>query len=338
MNLSDRKIVPSIESFENGATDFPVDLGANQNGIVYAANESRFSAANFSEPLTAFALGWKDPENIEDLLNFVAPVVQVGKRFEFKKTNAADAFLSESDDIRANGSAFKRVEFFGTSIMGKTLNKGLTVRVDHDDIAGDDWRERYIQLLLRRLYRNELRRAIEALKEGSQGKNYLWSMDENGQKNPDADLRSALSEAVNQTGIRPNRILFGERAWDLRLNVYDLQSTSAAQRAAMLSMDDLAQRLFVDEIRVLRARFQGDGERSSAILDRDIYLFYTRNELIKDEPANIKRFVTPIDGNNFRVYVEEHAKFTDLTVEHYSNIMVTSSAGIVKLSIAETAA
>lgn len=338
MNLLDTNQNLLDQSEANDAIKFSADLCGNQNGIVHAANESRFSAANFSEPLTAFALGWKDPENIEELLNFVAPTVQVGKRFEFKKANAADAFLSEDDDIRANGSAFKRVEFFGTSVMGKTLNKGLTVRVDHDDIAGDDWRERYIQLLLRRLYRNELRRAMAALGAVATGKNYLWSGDGNGQKNPDADLRSALADGVNQTGIRPNRILFGERAWDLRLNVYDLQSTAAAQRAAMLSMDELSQRLFVDEIRVLRARFQEEGDRTAAILGNEIYLFYTRNELIKDEPANIKRFVTPIDGNNFRVYVEEHAKFTDLTVEHYSNIMVTSSAGIVKLSIEEPAA
>ena len=57
---------------------------------------------------------------------------------------------------------------------------------------------------------------------------------------------------------------------------------------------------------------------------------------MKDEPANIKRFVTPIDGGSmFRVYADEHSKFTDLTVEHYSNVVLTSNDGIRKLTISE---
>jgi hypothetical protein len=59
---------------------------------------------------------------------------------------------------------------------------------------------------------------------------------------------------------------------------------------------------------------------------------------MKDEPANIKRFVTPIDGGStFRVYSDEHSKFTDLTVEHYSNVVLTSKEGIRKLSVSEAA-
>jgi hypothetical protein len=33
------------------------------------------------------------------------------------------------------------------------------------------------------------------------------------------------------------------------------------------------------------------------------------------------------------VYVDQRAKFTDLTVEHYSNIVITSSLGIRKLTV-----
>ncbi|MDR2030112.1 MAG: hypothetical protein LBP65_01435 [Puniceicoccales bacterium] len=209
----------------------PADGGNLEKGVVHAANEARFMAANYSEPLTTFTVGWRDPENIEALLNFVAPVIHVGKRFEFKKTDSGEAFLSESDDVRAIGSAFKRVEFSGSSVMGKTYNKGLTVRVDHDDVAGDDWQERHVQLLLRRLYRNELRRAIAAIDASTVAVAKTWG-GENGQQNPDADIRQALAAATDAAGVRPNRILFGEGAWDIRSNVYDNQSTAAAQRAA----------------------------------------------------------------------------------------------------------
>ncbi|MDR0428486.1 MAG: hypothetical protein LBG86_00405, partial [Puniceicoccales bacterium] len=298
----------------------PEDMGNNEKSVICIANEARFTSANYSEPLTAFTVGWKDPENIEALLDFVAPAIPVGKRFEFKKSDNAQAFLSESDDVRSIGSSFKMVDFNGTSVMARTFNKGLTVRVDHDDVIGDDWQERYVQLLLRRLYRNELRRAIAALNASTTPINKIWGGD--GSLNPDGDIRLALSSAADITGIRPNRIIFGEGAWDTRSNTYDGQSTSAAMRAATLSMNDLSRKLFVDEIRVFGARYQISENSKAKIVGNDVYLFYTQNNITKDEPANIKRFLTPIDGSNFRVYVEEHSKFTDLTVEHYSNIIV----------------
>ncbi|MDR1456448.1 MAG: hypothetical protein LBI34_00070 [Puniceicoccales bacterium] len=310
----------------------PPDIKNNEKGVVCAANESRFISANFSELLTAFTVGWKDPENIEDLLNFIAPVIHVGKRFEFKKADNAQAFLSENDDVRAIGSAFKTVDFTGTSVMAKTFNKGLTIRVDHEDVVGDDWRERYVQLLLRRLYRNELRRAITALNSSTTPIPKVWGGTD-GSNNPDSDIRAELSNAADITGIRPNRIIFGESVWDLRSDVYDMQSTAAAQRAATLSMGDFARKLFVDEVRVFSARYQNSSSGKAQIVGNDVYLFHTQNDIIKDEPANIKRFVTPTDGSNFRVYLEEHSKFTDITVEHYSNIIVTSESGIKWLSV-----
>ncbi|MDR1433088.1 MAG: hypothetical protein LBI61_01970 [Puniceicoccales bacterium] len=310
----------------------PKDDGFQKCGTVCAANEARFTAANYSEPLTAFTVGWKDSEQMESLLNFIAPVIPVAKRFEFKVSDNEQCFLSETDDIRAVGSSFKRVEFVGTSITSRTYNKGLTVRVDHDDVAGDDWRERYVQLLLQRLLRNELRRAISALDENSGTlAGYVWGHD----ANPDSDIRAELEAAADATGVRPNRIVIGEGAWDLRSDSYDVQNNAGAARAAGLTPEDLARKLFVDEVRVMGARFQDAGAKSS-IVGNQIYAFYTRNDIMKDEPANIKRFVTPIDGNVFRVYEDENSKFTDLTVEHYSNVVLTSKSGIRKLSVSQS--
>src|SRR5688572_15084792 len=96
------------------------DNGQIQPGQVCLANESRFNSAFFSEPLTAYATGWRDPNNIEALLDFVAPPVQVGRRFEYKKADNSEAFLSDTDDFRAIGADFKRVEFKGSSQSDKT--------------------------------------------------------------------------------------------------------------------------------------------------------------------------------------------------------------------------
>lgn len=309
----------------------PKDDGFQECGTVCAANESRFTAATYSEPLTAFTVGWKDSEQMENLLNFIAPVIPVAKRFEFKVSDNDQCFLSETDDIRSIGSSFKRVEFSGTSITSRTYNKGLTVRVDHDDVAGDDWKERYVQLLLQRLLRNELRRAISALEDNGET---LGDKTWNSTANPDSDIRAELEAATAATGVRPNRIVIGEGAWDIRCDSYDVQNNAGATRAAGLTPEDLARKVFVDEIRVMGARFQDGGVKTSMLGNR-IYAFYTRNDIMKDEPANIKRFVTPIDGNIFRVYEDENSKFTDLTVEHYSNVVLTSKSGIRKLSVSQ---
>jgi hypothetical protein len=309
----------------------PKDDGFQACGMVCAANEARFTASTYSEPLTAFTVGWKDSEQIEEMLNFLAPVIPVAKRFEFKVSDGEQYFLSETDDMRSIGSAFKRIEFAGESITSRTYNKGLTVRVDHDDVAGDDWRERYVQLLLQRLLRNELRRAIAALETNaaSTSETYVWD----SSSNPDSSIRAELEAAAAISGVRPNRIVIGEAAWDIRSDAYDAQNNAGAARAAGLAPAELARKLFVDEVRIMSARYQ-NGVVKENIIGNRVYAFYTRNDIMKDEPANIKRFVTPVDGGvTFRVYADEHSKFTDLTVEHYSNVVLTSKDGIRKLVV-----
>ena len=95
---------------------------------VCLANDAAYSEEQFSEPLTTYATGWKDPEDNQGLVAMLAPDVEVGRRFEFKQGINTEEFLTEVDDIRAIGSEFKRVLYTGTTALGKTLNKGLAYR------------------------------------------------------------------------------------------------------------------------------------------------------------------------------------------------------------------
>ncbi|MEO0796515.1 MAG: hypothetical protein AAFX93_15200 [Verrucomicrobiota bacterium] len=302
------------------------------NNEIQVANESRFNAAHFSEALTAFTVGWRDPENLASLLDFVAPSISVGRRFEFKRADNAEAFFSETDDVRAIGSAFKRVEYTGKSVQSKTLNKGLTVRVDHDEITSDDWEERTVQVLLQRLLRNELRRAINVLDNVAASSNVIW----NNSSNPDGDLRSELITATDESGIRPNRVILGEGAWDLRASAYESQNNAGANAGASYTTTDLAQKLFLEDIRVLSTRYQHSATTKNRVVGNSIFAFYGQQTLSKDEPSNLKRFITPTDNGAYRVYRDEHTKFTDLTVEHYSTVIATSSLGVRKLNVSSS--
>lgn len=302
-----------------------------QKNNIEIAQESRFNAAHYNEALTAFSSGYNDPENLKDLLEFIAPAVPVSRRFEFKKAKNAEAFLSEDDDVRAIGSSFKRIQYSGETVYSKTHNKGLTIRIDHDEVAGEDWQERYVQLLIQRLLRNELRRAIAILNTAAATSKQKW----NKNSNPDGDLRKTLRAAADKSGIRPNRILFGESAWDLRANAYEHKENAAALRSADLSPKEIASKLLADRAEVLRARYQSSADSKSQILDNAVFAYYAQSDITKDEPSNLKRFITPTQDGMFRVYTEEHPKYTDITVEHYSNIVVTSEIGIQKLEIEE---
>lgn len=299
---------------------------------IISANENRFSAGNYSEALTAFTVGWVDPENTAKILNFIAPPIPVGRRFEFKKSDNAQAFYSESDDVRAIGAEFKRVSYAGESVNEKTINKGLTIRVDHDEVSGDDWQERYVQMLMQRLLRNELRRAVKALETIAASDNSAKSW--NAGANPDADIRNMLMLAADQSGVRPNRLLFGESAWDLRMTSLESQNSAVAFKGAAMAKDELAGKFMLDGCEVLSSRYQSAPATKSKILADAVFAFFAQNTLSKDEPSNLKRFYTPTEeGGAFRVYCDEHAKYTDITVEHYSSIVATSALGVRKLTV-----
>ena len=299
---------------------------------IISANENRFSAGNYSEALTAFTVGWVDPENTAKILDFIAPPIPVGRRFEFKKSDNAQAFYSESDDVRAIGAECKRVSYAGESVNEKTINKGLTIRVDHDEVSGDDWQERYVQMLMQRLLRNELRRAVKALETIAASDNSAKSW--NASANPDADIRNMLMLAADQSGVRPNRLLFGESAWDLRMTSLESQNSAVAFKGAAMAKDELAGKFMLDGCEVLSSRYQSAPATKSKILADAVFAFFAQNTLSKDEPSNLKRFYTPTEeGGAFRVYCDEHAKYTDITVEHYSSIVATSALGVRKLTV-----
>jgi hypothetical protein len=311
-------------------TLLPNDNGRDLiNGQVYLANESRFHTPNYSEALTAFTVGWKDQDPIVDLLDFIAPPIEVGRRFEFKKADHSECFLSETDDIRANGAGFKRVEYSGTSINEKTLNKGLTIRVDHDDAIGENWQERYVQILMQRLYRNELRRALSA----------LWSLDKTQEvlnwsditsQAPDVDALKAILNTGLSSGVEPTRALFGRGAWQLRHQYYATHDNAGALAGLLLSPSELATHYGLEAIKVSKERLEGPESKS---LLNSLILFNAQSVLDKDDPSNLKRFITPTNEGLFRVFVENHPKFTDISVEHYSNIITTSELGVKRLSI-----
>jgi hypothetical protein len=329
------------EFVNDGEGPILVDRGGGyQAGQTLFANAGMFIETYFSEPLTSYAVGWRDPNNIEATLNFVAPPVTVGRRFEWKAAVNAEEFLSEVvDDQRALYSDFKRVIYTATDVTDKTINKGLTYIADLDNVNQNDpnWQNNKVGKLLRRLWRNELRRAITVLSASAVNLNVTW--DTTAGKNPDQDLIGQLLAATTATGIRPNRVMYGDTSWHKRQLSYEGQTGSTAYgQIAALNPEQVASRLMVDKIYISKERYQTSGSAKSEIIGSNVYAWFAQDGVDTEDPSNIKRFVSSFDseqgGGLVRVFVQQiSAKLVAITVEHYSKIIVTYTGGIEKLTV-----
>jgi hypothetical protein len=301
--------------------------GELQPGVIYGANEARLTASTYSEPLTAYTVGWKDSENIEATLEFLAPSVQVGRRFEFKKANNAEQFFSDTDDVRAIGSEFKRVEFSGTTINEKTHNKGLTYRIDRDEDLVDE--QTVVSRLMTRLLRNELRRAITVAQAAATNTAKTW----NAAAQPDEDMRGAIAAHQLALGVFPNRGLISLVAWNLRATSFSGQNNAGAYAGLARDPAAVGQMLGLDDLRLTRELFQVTATAKQRILTSHALFFFGENGIMKDDPSSLKRFVTrPQGAGKFNVLRFEKGKFIDITVEHYSNT-IAAAGGLQQLTI-----
>jgi hypothetical protein len=310
----------------------PMDMGEGSNpaGQVCLANEARFTAKHYSEPLTAYTTGWKDPENLEALVEQLFPGVQVGRRFEFKSGTNAEYFLSETDDVRAIGGSFKRVEYTGTSVNERTYNKGLTVRVDKDEELDDSYQQRTVGMLMQRLLRNDLRRGLALLAANNTNTGVTFST----ATNPDNLMRLRCKAFADATGMWPNTMALGQVVWQGRAAAYEGQDTPYAGVAAAMTREALAAKLGLDKVVEVKARYQSTASAKAVALASLGYVYQANSGVGKDDPSSVKRFWSAARaGGKWGVYVVDHEKFVDISVEQYSNIVMTSTLGVQQLTV-----
>lgn len=320
--------------------DTPADGGTrNASGIIYMANEDRFDAANLSQPLTTFAQNWVAPD-LEAQLDAMFPPVAAPRRFEYVKYDNSEAFLSEADDIRGIGAEYKILEFSKAPETVRTINKGLTVRLDRELLVPGD-EEMNVQLLKIRLLRNELRRGLSGiLTAAGVVAEKTWST----AANPDADVRTLLREGQDARGIRSDVVVFTGSAFDSRTDVYESQNTPAAGVAANKGPDELVGKFRVDRILTVDDYYTAkkDGAKTQLAGGNYVITYLAPKVQSRTDPSNCKRFFTPFGANDgkgvaaggkFWVYREEHTSFIDITVAHYSNIVIPSTLGIKAIKI-----
>lgn len=301
-----------------------------RNGLICAAND-RVADSQFSEPLTNFAAGVRS-EKYEKLLNFIAPAVRANRRFEFRKSGKGE-FLADSDDVRAVGGDFKKLAVAGEIVQCKTLNKGLTVRIDNDE-RYEGIEEEKTQSLIRRLYRNECVRAFSMLLSVAGSPTAKVWVDGNTKNQPDSDLRKLIELVGDQIMLDANRLLMGSTAWNTRLEAYESSTTPYAGTAANMGAQQLADKLGLDGIFKSGERIETGTGKSRVVNAAYAVAFVGQDHADDLDPSTLKRFWSPCDGGEmFRVFRDEKAKWVDITVEHYSVIVNTVANGAKAISV-----
>jgi hypothetical protein len=317
MNLMQKEIIP-------------LDTGNLPFGVIHASNETRFDSSHLSEPLTTFATGVIDRENLGEVLNLIAPRIVAPRRFEYRTASSSEDFLSETDDVREIGASFKRIETRGDTVNAKTQNKGLTIRLDRDgEGALPGAAERAAGRLTRRLFRNDLRRAVALVVASAATTAKTW----NTSADPDTQLLDLVEASGDKRGINPNVILMGTAAWVKRIASLSGNDKAGAMAKILWTPEQLASWLGIDRIIKPSARYQVTAAAKSKIVGSYAIAYYAEQDAGLDSPTNMARFVTPTDAGDVRVYVEEFPKYIDVSVEHYSLVAAPSTLGIDGLTI-----
>ena len=317
------------------AADAPLKAGQ-----IRLANEAAVDNQFLSEALTQYSVGWTSPDGVlERTLDALcgAPV-SVPKRFSFKKADNAKAFAAvESDeDVRAIGADFKRVTLPGTTQDAHTVSKGLTMRVDRDELNDDPEAEQKAVAYLRTvLLRGEIIRAFTGLSGAATGGNAIaktWGTGDDA-RDADADVMAHLQTLANDSGLLPNTAFYGATAWQKRFTTLRAAANSAVASGATLTAGQVAAMMALDRVSVVNERYQAASGKQTLLSNNLVLLFNAQRSGIKDDPANIKRFVTKVAGSDWAVFREEHPAGVDVTVAHQSLIAITSSLGIGKVTV-----
>lgn len=313
------------------AYDASAQLG---HGAITTANSSLFVQAHFSEPMTGYATGWSDPEGYEARSEFLAPALPPsGERFEHIIYPNAEAFLSEGsdDDLRPIGGDFKTVDYTQSKTTREIPNRGLRIVLDFDHIKNQpNWQQFYTDLLLKRIARNAFRRKYALAVASATDAPLVW--DAAGAADPDYDLVNQAILSKDQTGVRPNRALWGDGAALLRLQTYGATNTAKATAGRSMTPEQAS------AMAGLQAQVDGsvyqNGTGKTRIVGSKVLIFTSTGSSPLD-PSNFKTARGNTSQGGVRaIYVRQlSVKQWEIVAEVYETEFCASTLGVRTLSV-----
>lgn len=316
----------------------PVYSQQDEHERVSEFNAALFTESFFSQPLTDYAVGFRDPSDVDKELEFFAPEVPVSERFSYSQWDNPEEWLSElTDDQRPIKADFKEVEYTSFKVAAECANRGLQITLDMDQVrARSDFEEFYTQKLLRRLKRNELRRALALLQVAAVNTAMAWNT--SAGKDPDQDVIVELIAGADASGIKPNRVGYSDTAWARRMLAHRAQTTAGGFGSAALTTEQLAGLYGVEQVLNSKSRFTTGLTTKAQALSNQVLMFNAASGMDTEDPSNIKRFVAngaaEEGGGRYQVYSQRiSSKRWVIAVGFYSTIRITSTLGLRRFTV-----
>jgi hypothetical protein len=318
----------------------PFDTGGKlAPGEIYVANDDRFVQAFYQEPVTEYAVSGWDMQDTAAELRAVCGEIPVARRFEYATWTNEEQFQirAAGDDSRALLGDFTRVEYTSTKVNAKTLNRGLTIRLDRDEVSlTPNWEQAYTNRLVAQIQRNALYRAYALLGTSAVNTNRTWTP--SSSVDPDGDIRSSIFQGQLKSGLRPNTVVWGRTAWDKRFLAYRQDSNAARADWSRYDPEAVRAVLGVKSVAVSESMYQSSATAKTELVGSLVLSFYSQPNPSREDPSNIKRFVSNTrSGGRLSVYITPESvdpKFVQITVEYNDLIAVPYTGGIRKDTVA----
>ena len=292
-------------------------------------------------PLSNIAIAYTPYGMIADK---IAPILPVGKQSDsYNIWSIADAYRIE-EDKRAPAT---EANVIGRSVSSDTYfakNYALKDKIPYEDIKNADAafimteRGERVKYIKNKLYLNwEYRVAMLCTSTSNIGSSSAvasdWSDEATGHSDPIGDLTTAMLNIEGVTGYMPNRAIFGRVAWKHFRNHADvitrLYGNQTGSNGRIISLDQAANLLELDQVLVGRAKYNSAGEGQTATLSNiwgaNVLLYYAPMNPSKEEPSFMYSFRWPVVTDmQAAVYQLERSKAEEVELGYYQDEKITA--------------
>lgn len=330
-------------------------FGAAKPGEFYAANEGElidarrsgnvFEAANdgnlaagvlaLSQPLSQFSTGVQDRENLQELLDRVAPMAPVGGlRFSYLAETEAEEFQKRSIQAitRPVHGEFPERKITGSTVDGAVDNLGIVTYLDRDQGGLLPSMQQAVVassrgIILRSLIADAIAK-IDAAASADTSKN--WG---DAAANPDGNAREMVKACGDARGEEANIVIYGNGSWHYRADAYEVPTRTNGGDRGGWTPQRLAEYLGVDDVIHLKARYRSSASALTALLGATVYAYNAKSNLMPMDSSNIKRFQYIGDGGAMRVWIEIGTHRVKIITDCQARNVITSTVGIRKRAI-----
>ena len=284
-------------------------------------------------PLSNLAIQYKPEGMIADQL---APIVTVGKQADaYTIYERAEAYAIE-DDARGPGAPVNRITRSATSATFFCNNYALGDSIPQEDIENADagWliteRGSRVEHLSDKLSLGWEKRVGHQMTSGTNCGSYTavgsaWTDHTAGNSDPIGNINTTIQGIQDMTGMRPNRMVMGDKAWrqfrehaDVVDRIYGNDGTAPGAR--LVTQNNAAALFELDQVLIGGAYYnvndEGQTVSLSQIWDDNVVLYYAPNAPRKDKPSAMYTFRwspknLPLQAQNYFSRAN-HAEMIDL--------------------------